>query len=163
MKNTVENIVRQAIGIGVSVGILASMGAMSSAAAQPQEACLLSAAQISAAVKTPVADGAYMGSLKKTCTWMAVAAAPRSVKFVTLLLQDTVAFEGGKHLGSDRLVVTAVSGIGDDAYFLSVGDQVGLIVKKDDAAFKVTVYADLPAAAKQSMEKALALNAASKL
>jgi hypothetical protein len=134
----------------------------SAPAAPPEEACLLSAAAISTAVATQVADGTYLGSLKRTCTWKAARPAKKSVKYVTLMLEDGEAFEGGKRLASGTLLVTPVSGTGDDAYFLGAGDQVGLVVRKGDSAFKVTVYADIPLQAKQAMEKVLAADAVTK-
>jgi hypothetical protein len=143
-------------------GVAAIFLANAAPAAPPQEACLLSSAEISAAVATPVADGTYMGSFRRTCTWKAAGPAKKSVKYVTLMLQDGEAFDGGKRLASSALVVTPVSGVGDDAYFLRAGEQVGLVVRQGAGAFKVTVYADMPLQSKQAMEKALAANVVTK-
>ena len=122
------------------------------------DACaLLTPAQVGAALGVPVGAGAYVTpTFKKTCTWTASASGGG---FVTLLLQDVSGFEGGKALGqmaSKNLSVTPVSGVGDDAYYLAVGDQVGLIVKKGSAAFKVAVYAHIPVESKEAKEKILA-------
>jgi hypothetical protein len=136
--------------------------ANAAAAAPPEEACVLSTAEISAAVATQVTDGTYMGSFKRTCTWKASSPTKKGVKYITLMLQDGEAFEGGKRLAASRLVVTPASGMGDDSYFLSAGDQVGLVVRKGAAAFKVTVYADIAVQSKQSMEKTLAAIAVTK-
>jgi 3-deoxy-D-manno-octulosonate 8-phosphate phosphatase KdsC-like HAD superfamily phosphatase len=66
-------------------------------------------------------------------------------------------FEGGKQLGQTASIsLTSISGVGDDAYYLAVGDQVGLIVKKGNAAFKVAVYAHIPVESKKAKEKTLA-------
>ena len=56
-----------------------------------------------------------------------------------------------------------VDTLGDDAFFLAVGDQVGLIVKKGSGAFKVAVYAKLSVDQKEAMEKALAAQIVSQL
>jgi hypothetical protein len=96
----------------------------------------------------------------KTCTWATPGSPTESVKheYVTLLLQTADAFEGGKMLmGRKGIAVTSVSGIGDDAYYLGVGSNVGLIVKKGSAAFKVALYADIPVEKKEAIEKTLAL------
>jgi hypothetical protein len=90
------------------------------------------------------------------------------VNFVTLVLQDPKFFEGGKNMPAPadvptRAMVTPVSGVGDDAYFVAVRDQVGLVVKKGSSAFKVAVYAKLPVEQKEAMEKALATQIASQL
>jgi hypothetical protein len=127
-------------------------------AALPGDACaLLTSAQIGAALGVPVAAGAYVTpTFKKTCTWNATTAAGG---YVTLMLQDVGGFEGGKKLGqmaSTNISITSISGVGDDAYYLAVGDQVGLIVKKGNSAFKVAVYAHMPIESKQAKEKTLA-------
>ena len=83
---------------------------------------------------------------------------------MTLMLQTLDAFQAGKSLQVKTIVVTPVSGIGDDAYYLAVGPNVGLIVKKGSATFKVAVYAsDLTLEQKQAVEKTLALPVISKL
>ncbi len=75
------------------------------------------------------------------------------------MLQDVSGFEGGKRLGqtaSKDLSVAPISGVGDDAYYLALGEQVGLIVKKGNVAFKVAVYARVPIESKEAKEKILA-------
>lgn len=136
--------------------------APSRAFAAPGDACsLLTPAQIKSAVGAEVGAGAA-GSAK-LCQWNASSAPTSAVKFITLLLySDTKAFEPGKHMPAPA-VVTPVSGIGDDAFFLAVGDQVGLIVKKGSGAFKITVYAKLPVPQKEAMEKSLATQIVSQL
>jgi hypothetical protein len=126
------------------------------------DACsLLTPAQIKSAVGADVGAGAA-GS-PKLCQWNAALAPTSPVKFITLLLySDTNAFGAGKNMPAPA-VVTPVSGIGDDAYFVAVGDQVGLIVKKGSNMFKVAVYAKLPVDQKESMEKVLATQIVSKL
>jgi hypothetical protein len=52
--------------------------------------------------------------------------------------------------------LTPVSGVGDAAFYLALGDNVGLIVKKGSGAFKVAVYQHGPVDKKQAAEKVLA-------
>ena len=133
-------------------------------AAPPDDACsLLTQAQVSAAVSVSVAAGAYQGTYKKTCTWNAVSPATKSAKYVPLLLEGPDAYQAGKLAPVKTIVVTPISGIGDDAYYLAVGPNVGLIVKKGNVAFKVAVYGDIPIENKQAMEKTLAQQVVSKL
>ena len=54
------------------------------------------------------------------------------------------------------MVLTPVGGLGDDAYYLAVSDQVGLVVKKGGLAFKVAVYQHGPLGPKQTAERTLA-------
>jgi len=72
--------------------------------------------------------------------------------------RDVSGFEGVKQLGqmaAKEMSVTSISGVGDDAYYLAVGDQVDLIVKKGNVAFKVAVYAHIPVESKKAKEKTL--------
>jgi hypothetical protein len=133
-------------------------------AAPPDDACsLLTQAQVSVAVSLSVGAGAYQGTYRKTCTWNAVSPATKSAKYVTLLLEGLDAYQAGKLAPVKTIVVTPISGIGDDAYYLAVGPNVGLIVKKGNVAFKVAVYGDIPIENKQAMEKTLAQQVVSKL
>jgi len=76
-------------------------------------------------------------------------------------------FLGLRFLGclppNTSIVVTSVTGLGDDAYYLAVGSNVGLIVKKGNIAFKVAVYASSPLDKKQALQKTLAQQVLSSL
>jgi hypothetical protein len=127
-------------------------------AAPAGDACaLLTPAQVGAALGAPVGAGSYITpTSKKTCTWNSTTS---DGGYVTLMLQDLAGFEGGKQLGqsaSNDLSVTSISGVGDDAYYLALGGQVGLIVKKGNVAFKVAVYAHVTVESKEAKEKTLA-------
>jgi len=129
--------------------------------AAPADACsLLTQAQIKSAIGAEVSEGAA-GSAK-LCQWNASLAPGAKVNFVTLVLQDPNFFANGKKVPAPA-IVTPVSGVGDDAYFVAVRDQVGLVVKKGSSAFKVAVYAKLPNDQKETMEKKLAMQIASQL
>ena len=52
--------------------------------------------------------------------------------------------------------VIAEGGLGEGAYLLPVGDQVGLMVKKGAVAFKVAVYQHGPIGPKEAAERTLA-------
>lgn len=132
------------------------------ATAAPGDSCsLLTPAQIKSATSADVNAGSAASA--KLCQWNASSPANSSVKFITLLLySDTKSFAAGKNMPAPA-VVTSVSGIGDDAFFLAVADQVGLIVKKGSGMFKITVYAKLSVDQKEAMEKSLATQIASQL
>ena len=131
------------------------------AAAAPGDACsLLTPAQIKSATGADTSPG--VAGSAKLCQWNASLAPGATVNFVTLVLQDPKFFDGGKNVPAPA-VVTPVSGVGDDAYYVAVRDQVGLVVKKGSTAFKVAVYAKLPVDQKESMEKSLAKQIVSQL
>jgi hypothetical protein len=154
------------ISLGAVIAAIFIAGAVAAPAnaAPLDDACsLLTQAQVSAALSVSVGAGAYQGTYKKTCTWNAVSPAVKSAKYVTLMLEGLDAYQAGKLAPAKTIVVTPISGIGDDAYYLAVGPNVGLIVKKGNVAFKVAVYGDIPFENKQAMEKALAQQVVSKL
>jgi hypothetical protein len=150
-----------------AIFVVAAAIAPSANAAPSDDACsYLTQAQVIAAVAVPVGAGTYVTpTFKKTCTWTPTGDEKKTIQSVTLLLQTADAFEFGKKLGDAKnVVITPVSGAGDDAYFLAIMDAVSLIVKKGNAAFKVTVYArGISVEKKEAMEKTLAMQIVSKL
>ncbi|MGC1386837.1 MAG: hypothetical protein WA807_02395 [Steroidobacteraceae bacterium] len=142
----------------IAVSIIGAALVAAASATPAGDACaLLTAAQAGAALGAPVGAGSYITpTSKKTCTWNSTAS---DGGYVTLLLQDVAGFEGGKQLGqsaSKDLSVTSISGVGDDAYYLALGGQVDLIVKKGNVAFKVAVYTHMTVESKEAKEKTLA-------
>ena len=88
---------------------------------------------------------------------------------MTLNLQTAAFYDGGKR----QATMAAATGgketgmkpasVGDDAYYFVISDQAALFVKKGAVAFKVAVYAKLPADEKEAMEMKLAKEVAAKL
>jgi hypothetical protein len=153
-------------GVFAAIFIACAAVAPSAKAAPPDDACsLLTAAQIGDAIGVAVSAGTYITpTFKKTCTWKATSPVNKTTPFVTLMLQDLNGYEGGKRLGAMKTItVTPVSGLGDGAYYLALGNNAGLIVKKGSVAFKVAVYINWPLAKKEAMEKPLAQEVVSKL
>ena len=156
------------ISLSAMIAVIFVVGAAiaPSTSAAPDDACsLLTQAQLSSALSVPAGAGSYLSPTdKKTCSWKGTADASKGSKTVTLMLQTLAGYQAGKSVQVKTIVVTPVSGIGDDAYYLAVGPNVGLIVKKGSAAFKVAVYAsDLTMEQKQAVEKNLAQQVVSEL
>src|SRR5215475_6095455 len=88
--------------------------------ADPDACALLTSAQVSAAVGVPVTDGKHVSpTYMKTCTWTASGDFP--VKFVTLYLQTTTAYDGGKQMAASMAAASSGSAVkpasvGDDSY-----------------------------------------------
>jgi hypothetical protein len=124
------------------------------AAPSASDACsLLTQAQVTSALGASVGAGAWVApTFKTTCTWRAAPGGG----YVTLMMEGLDAFQSGKVAYVKTIVITPVSGIGDDAYYLAVGSNVGLIVKKGTAAFKVAVYGQESLDQKEAIEKVLA-------
>jgi hypothetical protein len=135
-------------------------------AATADDACsLLTQAQVGAVLGVAVGAGSYQSpTFKRTCTWNAASNAPKGTQYVTLIVEGPDAYLAGKKTGPMKAnTIKSVSGIGNDAYYQTVSSNVGLNVKKGNAAFKVAVYGDLPIEKKQAMEKTLAQQVLSKL
>jgi len=155
------------VSVVIAAIFIAGAATPPSANAVPHDgACsLLTQDQVSAALSVSMGVGSYLTpTYKKTCTWNATSAVTKGAKYITLMLEGADAFEGGKVTGQIKTIsVTSISGIGDDAYYLAVGSNVGLIVKKGNVAFKIAVYGDLPIDRKQALERTLAQQVVSKL
>jgi len=140
-----------------AAGFLFAVAAPRAAAAKDEACTLLTPAQVGHAFGAPMQPGAYVTpKFKETCAWTASDA---SKGYVTLNLQDAAGFQSGKQLSnmSTGAAITPLRGMGNDAYYLTVGKNVGLVVRKGKASFRVAVYSDeFSMEKKKSVEKALA-------
>jgi hypothetical protein len=145
--------------------------ALPSIAFADTDACaLLTPAEIGSAVGVPVTAGSHVTpTYVKTCTWNP-ASSGSAIRSVTLFLQTPAAYDSGKKQIAAARLATGANGtsvkpasVGDDGYYFVSGDQVGLLVKKRDVSFKVTVYATLPVDKKEAIELALARAVVAKL
>ncbi|HKW66007.1 MAG TPA: hypothetical protein VJP04_01880 [Terriglobales bacterium] len=165
-----------AFAIAVLLSVVAALPAVGTAA--PNDACsLLTQDQVSTAIGEKIGTGTHVTpTYVKTCTWSVPGGAAKGVKSVTLSLQPGNSFASAKMFmeqaktmaknekGAAQFSNTSVSGIGDDAFYTSMGaGYTGLLVKKGDVVFKVAIYGDLPNEKKKAIEKTLALQALSKL
>ncbi|MGA8087170.1 MAG: hypothetical protein WCA10_07680 [Terracidiphilus sp.] len=137
--------------------ILPAAGTMPAFAAPPTDACsLLTAAEVSSSLGSPVAKGTYdMPGFTKTCTWTIPTGGA-----VTLQLQTLDFFNAGKGAlaSSER---TSASGVGDEAYYLVMGS---LDVRKGSTAFKVSVYtSEFGMDQRKAIEKSIAQRVLAKL
>jgi hypothetical protein len=137
-----------------TIVVLAGAALPAVAAPSASDACsLLTQAEVTSALGASVGAGAWVApTFKTTCTWRAAPGGG----YVTLMMEGLDAFNAGKVAYVKTIVVTPVSGIGDDAYYLAIGNNVGLIVKKGTAAFKVAVYGQESLDQKEAIEKTLA-------
>ena len=143
---------------GSTVIVALGLTVLSSPAfAAANDACsLLTSTEVGAALGGAAGAGEPITPTDhKVCTWK--AADGRS--WVTLMLQPSSAYDSGMRLASysnGKISAQPVAGLGEGAYFLPVGDQVGLIVKKGPVSFKVAVYQHGPVGPKETAERALA-------
>jgi hypothetical protein len=151
----------------VTLCIVAAAVAAVAQAAPPDDACaLLAPAQVSAAAGVAFGPGVYVTpTFKTTCTWNATGdVKQQDAKIITLMLEGADAFQAGKQkVQSKMLPGSSSSGIGDDAYFVGMGNLASLFVRKGNVAFKVSVYGQIPVEKMQAMENALAQQVVAKL
>jgi hypothetical protein len=138
---------------------LLAISAASGAAQVPSNPCTqVTSAQVSTALGETVSAGKQGPPM--TCTWEANV--PKH-EIVTLMFSppgDWNTRKNGQHPG---ITEAAVSGVGDDAITLALGNLVTLFVKKGAVTFMVRVYG-VPDSAKQlAIEKPIALVVASHL
>lgn len=113
-------------------------------AAPPADACsLLTAAQVSSVLGVPAA-GKAMGP--KACMWVQTGVKPgsprRRVDIVILIMQGYTQGYAVAKMPNAPTTATQVSGLGDDAYYLSMTSAhayTELRVKKGSVAFSIRV------------------------
>ena len=128
-------------------------------AAPPNDACaLVTQAQMSAALGVSVAAGTHATpTFVQTCTWNPSKGATKVVRYATVSIQDASGYARSKMVaqqmqaamnkkGSGINVATnSASGIGDDAYYTSMGTgYTGLLLKKGNVALKIAIYGEMP-------------------
>ncbi|MGB8028972.1 MAG: hypothetical protein WCF30_04825 [Terracidiphilus sp.] len=146
----------------IAILFVLAVAAPAAVAQSSSDACsLLTQAQVSAAVSAQVSASASADvtpTFKATCTWTAPG------KIITLMTEGTDPFNADKTPISPAMQIVPAPGIGDDAYYVVIGNMVSLLTKKGSTAFKTTVYCSkLPVATLESMESALAQQVASEL
>ncbi len=171
---------KTSLGAVIVVIFIAAAMTPSAIAAASDDACvILTPAQVSAALGVSMGAGSHVTpTVLKTCTWTPSSGPTKDLKFVTFTLQTVVSYEAGKKAleqaisvskatndeGAPAPVITPVSGIGDDAFYLDMANILSLIVKKGNGAFKIVIYGGgLPMAQRRSAEKTLADQVLSKL
>jgi hypothetical protein len=146
----------------VIFGMAAAVTPVESAA--DQDACtMVTPAQWSSALGVKMDEGKHTTeTYVKTCTWSTAGTATGGVKCVTLHLQKSSEYDGGKNMATTmaqgKMSMESVSGVGDDAYFFNTPDGkiVGLLVKKGTGAFKVAIYGEMVTDKKKTAAKEIA-------
>lgn len=133
-------------------------------AAPPTDACsLLTPAQVGSVLGISVSSGGPLSpNMKAICGWPAPGGA-EPPKRVMVNIANVRVFAGAKMglAGKDE-VITPLSGVGDEAFYDTVGMGTALFVRKGNFAFSVRVYGFPPDQIK-AKEKVLAQDVLAKL
>lgn len=130
--------------------------------AATDDACsLITQAEVSAALGSPVQAGTYvMPTFKNTCTWKYGT----SMESVTLNIMSQSMFTASTKNSMGLLEVAPVSGVGDEAYFVTQANNTRILARKGSAGIKVQIYSkSLSKDQVEAKEKAIALTAVSRM
>jgi hypothetical protein len=154
---------------GIFILIIA-LGTDARAAAAGDACALLSSAQLSAALAVPMDAGKYMtAGYLGTCSWSPSGGATPVIKLVDLSLLRATDYDASKRVmqkaaSKGGTAVTTVSGVGDDAYFTSLGSSVtSLMVRKGALALKLNLVGVPAPDTALAIEKTLASQALANL
>jgi hypothetical protein len=134
------------------------------ASTPPGDACsLFTASQVSRVLGVAVTDGQHpISSSLLLCAWAPPAGPRIDGKKLTVNLMTEHAFAVGK-TAVQRVAKTAVSGVGDDAYYVTTGGLgTGLCIKTGSTYVRIRV-GGFPMEKQKELEKALALQMLTKL
>jgi hypothetical protein len=158
---------RSNLTISAIAGAICILGAGSSPSASgapADDACsLLTQAQVSAVLGISVEPGQrVIPNSPKMCGWAGPGGPTIDGKKVTLTISTPEKFDRGK-TPFQGITKTPVSGIGDDAYYVTAGGfGTTLNVKKGSASFSISV-GGFPIDQVKAKEKILAQDALAKL
>ncbi len=144
-------------GIVCAVSVSAARPAY--APASPDPCTLLTPEQVSGALKVAVGKGDPIGTTG--CAWATPTEHQPYVR-ATLSLVDGSGFASMK-TPLPGVKQTPAPGVGNDAFYVTVGSLTTLSVKSGSAAFVIRVYGIQDPAEQMQMEKALALEVIAKL
>ena len=138
------------LSIGIVCAAIAGSAGTAWAQGATQPCALLSQPQISSVIGANVDPGQPIGDTG--CQWMA---AKQPGARATIQLWDASAF-GGMATPIPGVTKARVSGIGDDAFFATVGILTTLTVKKAKVTFVIRLYGVSGQEKQITMEKSLA-------
>ncbi len=148
----------EAVGGLSGLLLVCVLGTGRAAAAAPADACtLLRSAEVSRILGVPVDEGDHIVPDSLTsCGWMGPGGVSLGSKKMVLSLMSARSFEAGK-TPVKGVTRTVVSGIGDEAYYISMPPfGTFLSVKKGDRYFQVRI-AGFPLGQARTLERTLAL------
>jgi hypothetical protein len=151
----------QSASLSISAALLLCTAMLAPRGAQTalaSDACtLLSAAQVSSVLGTPVEAGEHIVPNSLTsCGWMGPGGASIGSKKIVLSLLSARSFQTGK-TPVKGVTETLAPGIGDEAYYISMPPfGTALSVRKGSAYFQLRI-AGFPSGQVRTLERTLAL------
>jgi hypothetical protein len=141
--------------VGVACGIVGSAVASTDTRSARDACALITQAQVTSAAGAAVGTGQPIG--KTGCQWSTDSKVKTGRMMITLSIWDENKYFS--HKPTPGITQKAVAGIGDDAYFATLGDLVSLFVKKGKATLDIRVYGLHDTAKQEQIESSLAKDA----
>lgn len=151
--------------LNASVAVIAAMGyalaidaAHGASAESTVDPCsLLTTAQVSSAIGGAAQAGKPINTTG--CSWSSTS--PKAM--VTISFDNLTTYEHLRAASSPVVVKTPISGVGDDAFYNTMGPMTTLTVKRGTTYFVVRVYGVPDVAKQKEIEKTLATEAAARM
>jgi hypothetical protein len=144
-----------------------AIASLVSAQAPPRDPCtLLTAAEVSAALGiTSLPGRPFLGS-RASCYFAADTGIRMGAASVTVMVMTPTAFQNQGHMGG-ALASHSLTGLGDEAFYVSSGSYAKVLVRKGGRALSVTIVPGQASKAATAevleKEKALARKAVARL
>ena len=135
-------------------------------AAPITDACaLLTPSEINAAIDVPIDPGKHIPPTSTIlCSWPQTGTSGDSATRVMANFTNLDSFTKEKTPTNPRVFITPVSGIADEAFYVTTDFGISLYARKGNTAFVVGVHdKTMPPDQTKAKEKILALNAAARL
>ncbi len=141
------------------VGAACILSAFTSIAHAPANPCtLLTPAEVQAALGAAVGAGAPISAT--ACQWITTSPTISPAEHVTVMTQSASSYARMKALQIPGMTKSNLSGVGDDAFYATVGYFTSLSVKKGGTVFIIHMYGVHSPAREMTVEKALAIHVA---
>jgi hypothetical protein len=147
------------ISIIAAIGYVLATGTIpgANAALHVDPCSLLTTAQVSSAIGGTAQAGKPISTTG--CSWSSTA--PKAM--ITISFDNLSTFANLKAASSPVVVKTPISGVGDDAFYNTMGPMTTLTVKKGATYFVVRVYGITDPAKQKDIEKTLGAAAAARM
>lgn len=152
------NRTRSLAGTAIAVAALAiGTGRRAEALVRADPCSLLTTAQVSSAIGGQAQPGKPIYTTG--CSWSSTS--PNAM--VTISFDHLSTFDSLKAASSPVVQKTIITGVGDDAFYKTLGAMTTLTVKKGKTYFVMRVYGISDPAKVREIERTLAISAAAKL
>jgi hypothetical protein len=134
----------------------------SSRAATVDSCAVLTPAEISATLGTPIDPGKHaLASSDIMCSWYQTGATGEDARKLVLNFTSLPSFQ--KEKAATTVTITPAPGIGDEAFYVTTELGTSLYIRKGNTAIAFSVHEKLPPATLMTEEKTLGLDAAPRL